>query len=158
MKHGLSPCASTHCGSSENHMRNWSTRAIVGLMIAFAVVASSCGDKSNKAAPASSSSSSSTTTESTTTTLAPGPPGPLTGLPVADEAAAKRPALIMKIDNSDGGTCEGTARPQIGLNQADIVIEELFQQFFGVVGEVDFEWAAAVAVRQPAGIGDFGLQ
>jgi hypothetical protein len=108
-------------------MRNWSTRAIVGLLVAFAVVASSCGDKSNKAAPASSSTSSSTTTESTTTTLAPGPPGPLTGLPVADEAAAKRPALIMKIDNSDGGTCEGTARPQIGINQADIVIEELVE-------------------------------
>jgi hypothetical protein len=46
---------------------------------------------------------------------------------VADEATAKRPALIMKIDNSDGPTCDGTARPQVGLNQADIVIEELVE-------------------------------
>ena len=109
-------------------MRNWSTRAAVGLLVAFAVVASSCGDKSDKAAPASSSSSSSSTTsEVTTTTVAPGPPGPLTGLPVADDTVAKRPALIIKIDNSDGGSCEGTARPQVGINQADIVIEELVE-------------------------------
>jgi len=110
-------------------MRSWSTRAIVGLLILFAVAASSCGDKAEKAATSSTSSTStSTTTESTTTTtVAPGPPAPLTGLPVADDAAAKRPALILKIDNSDGPTCDGTARPQIGLNQADIVIEELVE-------------------------------
>jgi len=109
-------------------MRSRSTRAVVGLLILFAVAASSCGDKNEKAATPSSSSSTSTTTESTTTTtVEPGPPAPLTGLPVADEAAAKRPALILKIDNSDGPTCEGTARPQIGLNQADIVIEELVE-------------------------------
>ena len=111
-------------------MRSWSSRAVVGLLISFAVVASACGDKSDKAATTSSSSSSSstsTTESTTTTTVAPGPPAPLTGLPVADEAAAKRPALILKIDNSDGPGCPDTARPQIGLNQADIVIEELVE-------------------------------
>ena len=46
---------------------------------------------------------------------------------MADDVAAKRPALILKIDNSDADTCDGTARPQIGLNQADIVIEELVE-------------------------------
>jgi hypothetical protein len=104
-------------------------------LILFAFAAASCGDKNEKAAtPSSSSSSTSTTTESTTTTtIAPGPPAPLTGLPVADDAAAKRPALILKIDNSDGqGIVPGcpvpdTARPQLGLNQADIVIEELVE-------------------------------
>lgn len=108
-------------------MRSWSSRAVIGLLISFAVVASACGDKSERAASPSSSSTSTTTESTTTTTLAPGPPGPLTGLPVADDAAAKRPALILKIDNSDGGNCDGTARPQIGLNQADIVIEELVE-------------------------------
>ena len=112
-------------------MRIWSTRAFTALLIPVAVVAASCGDKGDKAATTSSSSSSSSsstsTVESTTTTVPPGPPAPLTGLPVADDATAKRPALILKIDNSDGGSCEGTARPQIGLNQADIVIEELVE-------------------------------
>jgi len=68
-----------------------------------------------------------TTTESTTTTTAPPttppppppPVYPLTGLPVTDPAVAARPALIVKIDNA-----EPDARPQIGLNQADVVYEE----------------------------------
>jgi hypothetical protein len=109
------------------HIRT--SRALAIPMIAFAVVAASCGDKGDKAAPATSTSTStSTTTESTTTTtVAPGPPAPLTGLPVADDTIAKRPALILKIDNSDADTCDGTARPQIGIGQADIVIEELVE-------------------------------
>ncbi|MEO5838363.1 MAG: DUF3048 domain-containing protein [Acidimicrobiales bacterium] len=106
-----------------------SSRAVIGLLILFAVVVAACGGKSDNAATTSSSSSSTSTTveSTTTTTVAPGPPAPLTGLPVADDATAKRPALILKIDNSDANTCEGTARPQIGLNQADIVIEELVE-------------------------------
>jgi hypothetical protein len=44
---------------------------------------------------------------------------PLTGKPVLDPAGAARPTLIVQIDNS-----EPKARPQIGLNQADIVYEE----------------------------------
>jgi hypothetical protein len=43
--------------------------------------------------------------------------GPLTGLPI-DAARAGRPALIVKIDNAP------RARPQAGINQADVVIEE----------------------------------
>jgi hypothetical protein len=48
-----------------------------------------------------------------------GPPWPLTGLPVqGDPSLALRAALIVKIDNSE------EARPQVGLNAADIVYEE----------------------------------
>jgi hypothetical protein len=43
---------------------------------------------------------------------------PLTGLPVSDPAVLTRPAVIVKIDNAP------EARPQSGLDQADIVIEE----------------------------------
>lgn len=46
---------------------------------------------------------------------------PLTGLPFADEGAADRRTLAVKIDNAPG------ARPQIGLNQADVVVEELVE-------------------------------
>lgn len=47
---------------------------------------------------------------------------PLTGLPIEDAAAATRPALVAKIDNHPA------ARPQSGLNQADIVYEENVEQ------------------------------
>ena len=43
---------------------------------------------------------------------------PLLGTPVTDAAAAARVALVAKIDNHPG------ARPQTGLNKADIVFEE----------------------------------
>lgn len=54
----------------------------------------------------------------TTTTVVGGPVYPLTGMPVDDEARALRPALVAKIDNHP------QARPQFGLNSADIVFEE----------------------------------
>lgn len=47
---------------------------------------------------------------------------PLTGLPIVDAVAAERPALVVKIDNGP------PARPQSGLNQADIVYEENVEQ------------------------------
>ncbi len=43
---------------------------------------------------------------------------PLTGLPIDDPVAVNRSALVVKIDNHPD------ARPQSGLNQADIVFEE----------------------------------
>lgn len=69
-----------------------------------------------------------TTTEAPTTTI-PVPTMPLTGLPVVDEAASLRPAIVAKIDNHPG------ARPQTGLNQADIVYEENVEKWtrFAVV-------------------------
>ncbi|GAA4352200.1 DUF3048 domain-containing protein [Angustibacter luteus] len=60
------------------------------------------------------------------TTSAPSPPAsapplvaPLTGRPV--HAVAQRPALTVKIENSTA------ARPQSGLDQADLVVEELVE-------------------------------
>jgi hypothetical protein len=48
----------------------------------------------------------------------PAGPSPLTGLP---GEAPTRPALVVKIDNAP------RARPQVGLNQADLVVEELVE-------------------------------
>ena len=59
-----------------------------------------------------------TTTTTTTTTTAPLPPAPLTGVPVDDLAALSRPAISVKIGNNT------EARPQSGLDVADIVYEE----------------------------------
>ena len=52
------------------------------------------------------------------TTTLPAVPAPLTGLP-ADPVLLRRPALAVKIDNIL------TARPQAGLNNADVIYEEL---------------------------------
>ena len=54
----------------------------------------------------------------TTTTEAPKPKFPLTGLDVTDPAVAARPAMVAKIGNYD-------KHPQTGLNEADIVFEEI---------------------------------
>jgi hypothetical protein len=76
---------------------------------------------SEGAAPTTTTTSTTTTTTTPPTTPPPPPPPvyPLTGLPVTDPAVAARPTLVVKIDNS-----EPKARPQIGLNQADVVYEE----------------------------------
>jgi len=59
------------------------------------------------------------TTEAPTTTLPPPAPNtyPLTGLP-SDPARAARPGLVVKLDNAPLG------RPQAGINEADVVLEE----------------------------------
>jgi len=64
-----------------------------------------------------------TTSTSTTTTVvaAPAVLFPLTGKPAHDPALAQRPALSVKIDNAP------PARPQAGLNNADLVTEELVE-------------------------------
>src|SRR3954466_3555773 len=66
----------------------------------------------------STAPSSAGSTVSPTTTIPADPVMPLTGLPITDPAAAGRGALVVKIDNHP------IARPQSGLNEADIVFEE----------------------------------
>ena len=52
-----------------------------------------------------------------TSTVPTGPVAPLTGLPI-DPVLARRPVLVVKIDNAP------KARPQAGLIDADVVVEE----------------------------------
>lgn len=59
-----------------------------------------------------------TTAAAPTTTVVAAPVYPLTGLPLTDDTKGYRPALVVKIDNHP------EARPQSGLNAADIVFEE----------------------------------
>ncbi len=56
-----------------------------------------------------------------TTTTAPPPVAPLTGLPDPSGASLTRPALTVKIENSPD------ARPQAGLDLADVVYEEVVE-------------------------------
>src|ERR1035438_6018559 len=60
-----------------------------------------------------------TTTSTTTTTLPTYPTAPLTGLPDPSGLSVKRPALTVKIENTP------QALPQWGIDQADVVYEEI---------------------------------
>jgi hypothetical protein len=59
------------------------------------------------------------TTTTTTTTLPQYPTAPLTGLPDPSGLSVKRPALTVKIENTP------QALPQWGIDQADVVYEEI---------------------------------
>jgi hypothetical protein len=83
-------------------------------LAAAALLTAACGGGDKKKEEAKPKAT--TTTEAPTTTAAPAAGGaPLTGLP---GDVPNRPAMIVKIDNAPNG------RPQAGLNQADIVVEE----------------------------------
>jgi hypothetical protein len=83
------------------------------LAASLALAAGACS--SDAGAPGASPTSA----EPAPTTAGPPPTWPLTGLPNDDPAKAERRALVVKIDNVDQ-----YARPQAGLNQADLVFEE----------------------------------
>jgi hypothetical protein len=97
------------------------TSVVVFGLAALAASACGGGSKPEPAAavtPAPSDSPNSTAVSGGT--VKPGPPAPLTGLPEA-EAAASRPSIAVKIDNAP------EARPQSGLDAADIVYEEVVE-------------------------------
>jgi hypothetical protein len=96
-------------------MPRWLAAPVV---LILSLVVAACGGGGGKAKPAPT-----TTTTAGPTTTAPPPAGfpagaaPLTALP-ANPALLARPALVVKLDNAP------KARPQAGLLQADVVIEE----------------------------------
>lgn len=103
---------------------------IVASVAAFALLSGACSGGSDEvaAAPESTTTTSiatttttapptTTTTEATTTTVDPALIAPLTGAAVDPDVDLDRPALALKIDNHPN------ARPQTGLDQADIVFD-----------------------------------
>ncbi len=88
--------------------------AFVGSFLALVLLAAACSSDGD-AAPVPATTGAPTTT--TTTTAAPAIRSPLTGLPAADPAGEQHPAVSVKMDNSP------EARPQSGINQADVVYE-----------------------------------
>jgi hypothetical protein len=93
--------------------RRTRSRLRVYAAVVLAVVAAGCsGGNDQAAAPASTAAP---------TTSAPPAVFPLTGLPTNGDANAARPALSVKVDNTR------RARPQAGLNDADLVHEELVE-------------------------------
>src|SRR5436305_10233595 len=92
----------------------------VAVLVLVGSVASCGAKKSHATATASTSSAAATTTVPAPTTTAPPPVFPLTGL-LTGGGPATRPALSVKIDNISA------ALPQSGLNNADLVYEELVE-------------------------------
>jgi Protein of unknown function (DUF3048) N-terminal domain/Protein of unknown function (DUF3048) C-terminal domain len=86
-------------------------RAIAAVALAAAAAAGCSGGNDQPAPPATAAP----------TTSAPPAAFPLTGLPTDGAATAARPALSVKVDNTQ------RARPQAGLNDADLVHEELVE-------------------------------
>jgi hypothetical protein len=94
--------------------RHW----LAGIVIVAVAAAASCGGGSKKAHRATTS-----TSLVTTTTTAPAPPtAPLTGQPDPTGAYQGRPVLNVKVENLNPD-----ARPQTGLEAADIVWEEVVE-------------------------------
>lgn len=120
-----------------------STALFLGAVCAVTMAACGGGDDDSAETTEASTTSSTTTSttaeptttvEETTTTPVPAPVAPLTGLPVADAAVLSRPALVVKMDNHPD------ARPHAGLNQADIVYEEIVEgitRFFVIFHSTD---------------------
>lgn len=93
-------------------------RPFIAVVASVAVLAA-CGGGGgdDKSSAKKKSTTTAAAPPSTETTVAPGT-APLTGAPAADPAKLARPALVVKIDNAP------KARPQAGINQADLVVEE----------------------------------
>ena len=115
-------------------MRDWTKRqwmiiggvlAVVVVLTGVAVALTGGGGETAATTTTTTRATTTTTTEATTTTQPP-PVYPLTGLPVDDPAKASRPALVVKIDNADPAHGTG-GRPQIGINSADVVFEEMVE-------------------------------
>lgn len=92
--------------------------AVVAVMALAAIAVAVLGGDGEEAAPTTTTESTTTTAEVTTTTTGV-PVAPLTGLPGDYQGRTDRPALVVKFDN-----VEPKARPQAGLNEADVVYEE----------------------------------
>jgi hypothetical protein len=90
---------------------------------ALAIGAAACGGSSHHASNDNGARGvlEPTTKANTTTTAKPVVLAPLTGLPEPSAAAAKLPALTVKIDNTPH------SRPQVGIDAADVVYEEVVE-------------------------------
>jgi hypothetical protein len=87
--------------------------AVAGLLV-LALLLAACGGGSDK----KKKPKSTTTSSSTTTTTVKIPVAPLTGLDDPSGQSLTRPALSIKVENTPD------ARPQAGIDQADVVYEE----------------------------------
>ena len=114
---------------------------VIGLAVALMAATAACGG-GKKAATGRPT----TLPPATTTTTLP-PQALLTGLPQTDPAKLTRPAVTVKIDNA------AAARPQSGLDSADLVYEEVTEgitRFVVVFQSTDADPIGPVRSVRPA--------
>ena len=85
----------------------------LGSLVALAACGGSTKSGSDTTAPVDTTVAAETTTTAVAVIV-----NPLTGEPSSDATTLSRPAMVVKIDNHP------LARPQMGINQADIIFEE----------------------------------
>ena len=90
---------------------------LVALALLAGIVLAACGGGDDEATKRTTT----TTALATTTTAPPPPTAPLTGLPDPSGESVKRPAVSVKVENT------AAAVPQGGLEQADVVYEEVVE-------------------------------
>lgn len=119
-------------------------RAVPTLVTALFLVAAACGGGGGSKGTAGPTTPSAP--EVTTTTVA--PVAPLTGLSLTDPARLGRPALAVKVDNAPA------ARPQSGLDAADVVYEEVVEggatRFLAVFQSADADLVGPVRSVRPS--------
>ena len=116
-------------------MRMRSSALVVGLVSLLAAAA--CGGGGHKTAAPTSPSSTAVSEGA----VKDGPLAPLTGVPDQSGATASRPSIAVKIDNAP------EARPQSGLDVADVVYEEVVEG--GVTRLIAIFHSAAPPVAGP---------
>lgn len=95
------------------------SRRVLSILVMLAVVVAACS--SGGGGKKSAKKKSTTTTAKETTTSAASRTSPLTGLPDPSGASQQRAALVVKTGNNP------EARPQSGLEVADVVYEEIVE-------------------------------
>ena len=120
-------------------------RRLAGVLLAACLAAAACSSSARKVAKSAPTTSSSS---SSSTSVAPAAPVyPLTGLPVDNAGRAARPALVVKIEN------EPPARPQSGLQAADVVYEEIIEggdtRFVAVFQSTDADPVGSIRSVRP---------
>lgn len=137
---------------------------VVAFLMSFALLAGACGGDDSDAttttpaittlapvpttlAVATTTSSTTTTTTTTTTTLGPQNPSPVNGLHVDDETLLERRAVAVKVDN------HWRARPQSGIQEADLVYELLVEggltRFIAVFHQSDSSYVGPIRSLRP---------
>ncbi len=134
----------------------WGVPALLVVVIAGVAIALSGGEEPVEATTTTVAETTTTEPEETTTTTEPeettttvvaGPPSPLNGLPVDDEALLDRRVMAVKIDN------HALARPQSGIDRAEVVYELLVEggltRFIALFHHSDADYLGPIRSGRP---------
>jgi hypothetical protein len=123
------------------------TRRFAALALVSALVLAACGGGGGD----EEETERTTTTKAPTTTTAP-PMAPLTGLPQPDPGFLNRPAMVVKVDNTNKGFAV-----QEGVDKADVVFVEQTEQGTTRLAAVFQSQDAVVGPVRSARTSDIGL-